>query len=194
MRLLFPLFAFLVCGSLFASDVVVVPGTSAAYGTAIEAPIGGKTIKMNLTGTAVRTKVIINVYAVGSYIDSAVSVKTAEELASVDAAKRLHLILERSIDGKDLAEAFRTAIRVNYPEPSFNDEVNMLVQYMRSTSVRKGEQIFLTHVPGVGLHLSVAGKADFVIRNVKFSQAVWDIYLGKKNLGDAVKKGLTSRL
>jgi hypothetical protein len=65
---------------------------------------------------------------------------------------------------------------------------------MRATTARKGEHIYLTHVPGIGLQVSAAGKADFLIKTPAFSKAVWDIYLGKKNLGEAIKKGLTSRL
>jgi len=181
-------------GHLWASDVVGVPGSSTSYPTVIEATVGGKAVKMSLTGTAMRTRLLLNVYAIGSYVQQGASVRTAEELASIDCARRLHLVMERTIDGKDLAEAFRSAVRMNYPEPAFNDEVTMLVQYLRSTSVRKGEHIYLTHVPGIGLHCSLAGKADFMIRNVKFSQAVWEIYLGKQNLGEHIKKGLTSRL
>ena len=52
----------------------------------------------------------------------------------------------------------------------------------------------MTHLPGIGLHIRVAGKVDFVIRSVGFSRAIWDIYLGEKNLGEALKKGLTARL
>ena len=46
----------------------------------------------------------------------------------------------------------------------------------------------------VGLHVAMPGKVDFLIKNPKFSKAVWDVYLGKNNVGEAVKKGLTSRL
>ncbi|MFQ3652424.1 MAG: chalcone isomerase family protein, partial [Gemmataceae bacterium] len=59
---------------------------------------------------------------------------------------------------------------------------------------RKGDNIYLTHLPGTGLHISVPGKADFLIKNTKFSQAIWEIYLGKNNLGENIKKGLVNRL
>jgi hypothetical protein len=93
-----------------------------------------------------------------------------------------------------MAGAFRAAIRMNYAEPAFADEVTKLMQFLRTDTARKGDQIFLTHVPGVGLHCSLAGKAEFLIKDVAFSRAVWDIYLGKNNLGEGIKKGLVSRL
>jgi hypothetical protein len=186
----------LVVGStgLMAADLVDVPGSSTKYFSEVEASISGRPVKMILSGVAVRTKLIFNVYTVGSYVQQGAKVKTAEELAAADCAKRLHLVMERTVDGKDLAEAFRAAIRLNYPEPAFDDEVATLVQFIRNTSAQKGDHILMTHVPGVGLHFSVAGKADFLIKNVRFARAVWDIYLGPKNLGENIKKGLVSRL
>jgi hypothetical protein len=102
--------------------------------------------------------------------------------------------MERAVDGKDLAEAFRAAVRLNYPDPAFAREITTLAQFLRSTAAQKGDHILLTQVPGVGLHCSLAGKADFLIKNPAFSRAVWDIYLGKNNLGEGIKKGLVSRL
>ena len=181
------------CTSVLAAESVSVPGSSTTYPSEVETSIGGRTAKMSLTGTAMRTKLILNVYAIGSYVQQGAGAK-ADSLATIDCARRLHLIMERTVDGKDMAEAFRAAIRLNYPEPAFTDEVNTLVQFMRSISARKGDHILLTHVPGIGLHCSMAGKADFLIKNVRFSQAVWDIYLGQKNLGDHIKKALTARM
>src|SRR4051812_7807450 len=109
-------------GAVHASDTVGVPGSGTHYSTQVDANVGGKAVKLTLTGTALRTKLVFNVYAIGSYVQQGVSVKSAEELAAVDCAKRLHLVLERSVDAKDMAEAFRTAVRMNYPEPAYKEE------------------------------------------------------------------------
>ncbi len=184
------------CGGAgtFAAEVVGVPGSSTQYTTPVEAISEGKPVQLVLTGTALRQKYFLNVYAIGSYVQQGASVRTAEELAASDSPKRLHLIMERAVAGKDMAEAFRVAIRMNYPEPAFAAEVNTLVQQLQNHTAEKGDQILLTHVPGVGLHCNLSGKAEFTIKNVHFSQAVWNIYLGKNNLGEAIKKGLVSRL
>lgn len=186
--------ALILAGGAFAAELVGVPGSGTQYPALFETSVGGKPVKLSLTGTAMRSKLIVNVYAVGSYVQQGVPARTGEELAAADVAKRLHLVMERTVDGKDMAEAFRAAVRASHPEPEFNEEVTGLVQYMRSSTARKGDHIYLTHVPGIGLQINVAGKADFLIRNVAFSKAVWEIYLGKRNVGEAIKKGLTSRL
>src|SRR5262249_42959406 len=182
----------ILSGAVFASDTVGVPGSHTLFYKDVDANVGGKAVKLTLTGTALRTKLVFNVYAVGSYVQQGVAVKSAEELAAVDCAKRLHLVMERSVDAKDMAEAFRAGVRMNYPEPAYKDEVDQLVQYIRGQSPQKGAHVHLTHIPGVGLHCAVLGKGEVLIKNPRFSQAVWDIYLGKNNLGEAIKKGLTS--
>jgi hypothetical protein len=177
-----------------AAELVGVPGSATKYPATLECSVAARPVKMVLTGTALRQKLTINLYAIGSYVQQGAGVKSAEELAAADCPKRLHLVMERSLDGKCLAEAFRAAIRLNYPEPAFASEINTLTQLLRTDSAPRGSHILMTHVPGVGLHFIRSGKAEFLIKNPSFSRAVWDIYLGKKNVGEAIKKGLVSRL
>ena len=51
------------------------------YPSTTEVSVGSKTVKLALTGTAMRTKLIVNVYAIGSYVQEGVKVRTAEDLA-----------------------------------------------------------------------------------------------------------------
>ena len=177
-----------------AVDFVNVSGSSTRYATPIQSSVGDKRVNLVLTGTALRTKYLASVYAIGSYLQEGVSVRTPEELAVVNCAKCLHLVMERDVAGKDMAEAFRSAIRQNYAAPLFTDEINTMVECIQAQDVHKGDQVWLIHVPNVGLHLNLVGKRDVLIRNARFSQAVWDIYLGKNNFGESIKKDLVSRL
>jgi hypothetical protein len=184
----------LAAGIASAVELVGVRGSSTRFTTTMEATVGDKPVRLLLTGTALRQKVFVNVYALGSYVQEGVAVRTPEQLAEVDCVKRLHLVMERAVDGKDMAAAFQAAIRANHPEPAFAAEVDQLTRMLQGDSAQKGDHIFLTHEPGVGLHCHRPGKADFTIRNPAFSRAVWDIYLGKNNLGEGIKKGLLSRV
>lgn len=184
-----------LCGGLaLAAELVGVEGSGTQYATPITARVAGKDVSLRLTGTALRKKFIFSVYSIGSYIQDGVIAHNAEELSAADCPKRLHLVMERDVNGKDMAEAFRTAIRLNYDEPAFNDEPNRLAEFMQPLTAAKGDHIWLTHVPGVGLHCLVVGKTEITIPSVPFARAVWEIYLGKNNLGEEIKKGLTSRL
>lgn len=183
----------LCVGAATANELVGVDGSKTQYVGSQVVRINGKDVKFVCTGTALRKKLVFNVYAIGSYVQEGTKVKSAEELAAADVPKRLWLVMERDVDGNDMAEAFRSAIRLNYAEPAFNDEVNKLSAFMKGLSIKQGDHVWLTHVPGVGLHCQVLNKTDLTIQNPKFSRAVWDIYLGKNNLGENFKKGLVSR-
>jgi Chalcone isomerase-like len=176
-----------------AADVGV-SGSSTRFATTTQTTIDGKPATLVLTGAALRQKFYFNVYAIASYVQEGTKARTPEDLAAADCPKRLELVMERTIDGKEMAEAFRAAIRLNYPEPAFNSEVGELIQFMRGQEARKGDHIVLTYVPGVGLRCELAGRAEVLIKGGQFHRAVWDIYLGKNNLGEEIKKGLASRL
>jgi hypothetical protein len=185
----------LTCGmGALTAEMVGVPNSNTQYPTPIQSTIAGKQYKMVLTGAALRTRAIFSVYTVGSYIQEGAKPRTAEELAAADRPKQLHLVMERDVDGPDMAEAFKKAIRNNYPEPTFNQEMQLLTDKMKAYTVHKGDHVWITHVPGVGMHCNLVGKTDYWIKNVAFARAVWEIYLGKNNLGDDIKRGLTTRL
>ena len=177
-----------------ATELVGVRGSDTHFTTTMDITVGDKPVKLTLTGVALREKYFLNIYAIASYVIEGAGVHTAEELAAVDRPKQLHLVMERDVGGKDMAEAFLIAIRQNYPVPAFDAEVDRLTATMRDLELKKGDHIYLTHLPGIGLRCNIIGKGDFTIENPQFSRAVWDIYLGKNNIGEGIKKGLTSRL
>jgi hypothetical protein len=177
-----------------AAETVGVEGSQTQYPTLIESPINNKPVKLTLTGVAMRKKVVFNVYTLGSYVQEGAAVHNAEDLASADVPKQLHLVMERDVDGKTMAGAFREAVRLNYPAPAFTQELDTLARVLEETSVKKGDHVWLSHVPGLGLHVRLPGKREVVIRNSAFSRAIWEVYVGRNNLGDAIKQGLTSRL
>jgi hypothetical protein len=170
------------------------PGSDVKYPTRIESPIGGKQVKLALTGTALRKKVIVNVYTIGSYVEEGVAVASADELGTKDCAKQLHLVMETNVSGKQMAEAFTDAIRANYPKPKFDVEIGTLVQKLRVLELAKGDHVWITAIPGQGVRIDVVGKAAISIDGTAFAQAMWEIYLGKKNIGEAIKTALVSRL
>jgi hypothetical protein len=176
------------------AELIGVDGSDTKFESTLTDTIGGQQVTLDLTGTALREKAWFNVYAIGSYLQQGATVKTAEELASADAPKKLHLIMERGVDGKKMASAFREAIEANYSAKDFEAELKEFEAYFMANPVEKGDHISFVHEPGVGVVCKVASKEAITIKSLKFAQAVWDIYLGKKNIGEGIKSGLTSRL
>ncbi len=187
--------ALAVCmgATALAGDTVGVNGSNVQYPTSKTATLGDKQFEQKLTGAAMRKKAIINVYTIGSFIVNEFKGTTPEDLASADVVKQLHLVMERDCNGGDMARAFETGIRNNYPN-EFNEELRKLTSLIAGHNVVKGDQVWITNIPGYGLHFNLVGKKQEYVPSVKFSKAVWEIYLGPKNVGEAVKKGLVSRL
>lgn len=180
-------------GVVFADgDEVGVSGIN--YPVGIQSKVGEKEVKLTLTGVALRKKAFFKVYTIGSYVEEGVAVHSAAELAHKDCAKQMHLVMQRDVDGESMANAFIEGIRLNYPEPKFADQCKSLLDFMKDKSLKNGDHVWLTHVPNVGFLCKMPGDKEVLIKDVTFSQAIWDIYLGEKNIGEEIKAGLTSRL
>jgi hypothetical protein len=160
----------------------------------IASRIGGTDLNMRLTGSATRTKYGFRVYAIASYVQEGARVVGPEALARAGVHKQLHLIFERDVDGETMAQSFRDAIGMNHPAPAFSAELAQLEGFFRANPTRKGDHIWLTHVPGVGLGCHLVGKQPMTIANVDFAHAAWETYLGRVNLNASMKSALSSRL
>lgn len=166
------------------------------YSAEVERYVGENKVALSLTGSAIRKKLVFQVYALGSYVEKSAKsrIRTGEELAAADCPKQLHLIMLRTVSGPDMAEAFVTIARKNYPAPAYDEEIKTFVNMIRSRTASSGDHFFLTHIPKVGLEVKHQTKETIVIPNPRFSQVVWDIYFGRNNVGEDVKRGLLSAL
>ena len=177
-----------------ASVVAKAVAADARFATTVVSKIDGKAVRLTLTGTAVRKRYGFTVYAVASYVQEGTKVKDADGLSRSVAAKQLHMIFNRDVDGETMAKAFRASIGMSHPAPAFASELASLEQYFLAHPLKQGDHVLLTHVPGVGLVCQVAGQPSHLAGGVGFAHAAWGTYLGRKNLGDDLKAGLTSRL
>src|SRR5207244_2262045 len=118
----------------------------------------GKPVKMVLTGAALRKRVVFKVYTIGSYVEAGSGVRSAEALAGADVPKQLHLVMERDVDGKDLADAVEKAIHKSRGDDAFPDELKSLAETMKALELKKGDHVRLTNVPKKGIECDVAGK------------------------------------
>src|SRR5262245_38951647 len=93
---------------LLAGGVIVPLETELQGGeeNVIERKIDGHTVRMMLTGSAVRTKAIFKVYSIDSYMEEGVKVRTADDMIQTDRPKQLHLVMLRSVGGAEMADAF----------------------------------------------------------------------------------------
>lgn len=177
----------------FAVATIDAFGADTRYPAEIEKNIGGKDYKLTLTGETLVKRSIFKLYTIASYVQADVNVHSAAEIVSKDCAKQLHLVMERQINGQDMAASFVDAISLNYPGPKFAEQKKQLLDFMKNQVLKKGDHVYLTHVPSVGFEC-VMPKGKILIKDVGFAQAIWEIYLGKINIGEEYKAALISKL
>jgi len=177
----------------WANEQSVTIGRS-RYPATINGQVGGKPIKLVLSGAAMRTRFGFSVYSIGSYVQAGSGLKSARDLVNSKVPRQLCLSFERGVDGDTLSQSFRDSIGMNHPAPEFEAELATLSKYMRAHSVKKGSRIWLSYIPGVGLGCQVVGSSEIRINNLALAHAVWEVYLGQKNLDVAIQTGLTTRL
>ncbi len=172
---------------------VDVDGSDIKFDATISMEVDGAKVSMDCTGTGLREKYWVNVYAIASYVKSGEKVKGARGLVSSDAAKMMHLTLEREVAGDDMVAALNDAIAANYPD-QFATELGKFKRYFEPKTLKAGAHVKFIHRPGKGVRCEITGYDALEIDAKKFSQAIWDIWLGAENVGDEIKDGLTSRL
>ena len=172
----------------------VVRAAEPRFPALISSDVGGKTVRLTLTGAALRTKYLLHVYTVASYAPEGLAIPSPEALATLDAPKQLFLTFERDVDGRTMASSFRESIGRGHPAPAFARELAMLERYFVANPVKVGDRITLTHIPGVGLGVRTNAHPAVVIPSVSFAQAAWGAYFGPHHVGVALKEDLSSRL
>jgi len=177
-----------------AVEPISVRGTSVTYPQAVTVPVKDRTLQLNLTGVGVRTRIGLNVYAVGSYVQDGATVRTAEDMTNVNAVRVLHLVMERGVDANDFIGAFKAAVGKSYPADKFKTEFGQLADAVGNKAVAKGDHIFMISEPDVGVRFRIADKVDLTVKNPAFAQALWEVYFGQKPLDETLKKGLVGLL
>ncbi|HVL12364.1 MAG TPA: chalcone isomerase family protein [Gemmata sp.] len=188
------LIAGVVAASAAATDPVRVKGSSASFPATLNLPNGDKTVRLDLTGAGLRTKIGLGVYAVASYLQEGTAARTADDVVKADAVRLLHLVMERTVAPDDFIGAFKSAVGKSYPADAFAAEFKQLAAAVGDRSAAKGDHVFLVSVPEAGVRIKLADKVDVTIKNPAFARALWEVYLGSKPLDDGLKKSLVGML
>jgi hypothetical protein len=180
--------------ALAAGETVPVRESAVRFPVRDEITVGYKPIHLVLTGTALRKGHGLGLYAIGSYVEEGARARTAEQLVNVDAIKQMHVVLEVPLDGRTMFDGIRTGIRLNHPADAFPTELGQLERALRGHDMPRGQHVLLTFLPKTGLRCQALGKTEATINNPAFGKAIWENFLGRNSVSEAVKTGLVSRL
>ncbi len=142
--------------------------------------VAGKTLK--LVGAGVRTKTFlrIKVYIGALYMEN--PTKNREEIISSDQPKRMVMhFLYKKVGKEKIIEGWNEGFENNAADrlSSLKDRIEKF-NSMFDTDLRKGEEIILTYLPGVGTEVVVKGEKKGVVEGKDFAEALFSIWFGKE--------------
>lgn len=153
------------------------------------ASVKGRTLILN--GMGLRTKFIVRIYVAGLYLESKSSDPNA--IIESDELKRIVLQFVHAVSRAQVADSFNEAFNNNVPDaaPTMKAEIARLLGAV--DSVKAGDQMVLTYLPGTGTTLALNGKNKLTIATPAFRSALFAIWLGPRPPNPELKRGLLGK-
>ena len=144
--------------------------------------VGDQTLVLN--GIALRSKMGMKVYVAGLYLTQKSSDGTA--IINADAPKRIVLHATRELDSGKLKESIGDGFDAS-AKANLKSQIDQFMSGLET--LKAGEEMAITYLPGTGTILTVKGKDKLTIPGLPFGQAVFGVWLGAKSPSD-VRKAL----
>lgn len=143
------------------------------------ASVSGKTLE--LVGAGVRTKTFlkIKVYVGGFYMEN--PSKDAVEVIASDQAKRMVMhFVYKEVSKEKLVAGWNEGFEKNSKGslPALKERIDQFNSYFDG-SVKKGEEVVLTYVPGSGTEVVIKGETKGTVPGKDFMEALFKIWFGQ---------------
>ena len=179
LSLIFGLCMLASCLDIHAASVagVTMPDT---------AQVAGKTLVLN--GLGVRSEFMVKVYVAGVYLEHKTSDPNA--IIKADAPKRIVMHFLHDASKKQMTDAFDESFKDNTPdaEATMKPDIDRLLGALDSLKV--GDEMVFTYVPGTGTTLSINGKEKVTIAAPAFGQVIFSVWFGPKPPTSSLKKAM----
>ncbi|MDH3197538.1 MAG: chalcone isomerase family protein [Candidatus Krumholzibacteria bacterium] len=182
----------LAAGLAVAQETVEEPSTKKRFPATVTLADGEETFSLPLTGTAVRKKFIVKVYAVAHHMAGGPFASEDEALVAALAGgtpRQLTLHFARGVGADKIQGAFREGFEKNASVEEgelIRDAVEQFAGYFDG-DVAEDEQYVLRWMPGGTVTTVVAGEEKPAIENEAFARVLWRIWLGEKAIVDRKK-------
>lgn len=152
---------------------------------------GSQDLKLN--GAGVRYKLIFPVYSAGLYLSE--KKKTPAEIYATPGAKRMRLVMQRTVNAEEFGQAFLAGIQQNSDKAERARLVEPLMKFGQLFAtvpeLKKGDTIAIDFIPGQGTVIQINGKqAAEPIAEPAFYTMLLKIWLGDKPADAKLKNAL----
>jgi hypothetical protein len=151
------------------------------------------TDQLQLNGRGTRTRVVFSVYEAGLYTKKAV--RSADELARLDGAKRLHAVALREVDAETMGRLFMKGISENNPREDVARLLPSIAQVSGLFSERRklkvGDTFGFDYLPGQGTRLVINGAMQGEwVKDPAFFPVVMRMWVGPQPADGELKQAL----
>jgi hypothetical protein len=146
-----------------------------------------------LNGAGVRYKAIFKVYAAALYLPS--KTHSTEAVLSMPGAKRIQLVMLRSVDGNEFGKLLSAGMEKNATRDEFVQSLQGIVRMGEAAARYKqlvpGDMLTFDWVPDVGFTLYVKGRQEVgPYKDPAFYNAMAKIWLGHQPADQDLKDSL----
>lgn len=143
----------------------------------------GNEVVLELTGTAVRKKLLFTIYRVGGYLQQGVE-KSAASYQNPEVPKQIRLFWLRSIPGEMARKSFTKALEKVHGErfgPEMHKKVEGLLVLFQE-GVKKGDLFDFRQLSNGSVDIYVNGKKQFTLEDVTLAEFILDIWIGDNSI------------
>ncbi|HVH16932.1 MAG TPA: chalcone isomerase family protein [Myxococcota bacterium] len=145
-----------------------------------------------LSGAGVRSRFMLDVYAIGLYLPARAS--SADAAIAAPGRKRVVIHMLRDVEAQQFVEALETSLRGNHDEATMRKlqpSIAQLESAVGPGTVKEGTRIELDFLPGSGTRVSFDGKTRGApIGDEAFFPALLRNWLGAKPVSEDLKREL----
>ena len=174
---------------VIALTAQLLAGTLAGVTLPDTAQVGGRTLVLN--GLGLRKKYMVKVYVAGLYLEQ----KSSDPgvILKSDAPKRMVMHFVRGVSKSQIVDAFNESFEDNSPDAKQTMKAEIDQFFGALDSVKDGDEISLTYVPGTGTTVVINGKEKLTIASPAFAPVLFSVWLGPKPPSQDLKAGLLGR-
>jgi hypothetical protein len=143
-----------------------------------------------LNGIGVRKKIIIDVYLGALYLPQQTT--SASQVITSDQVKRILLhFVYREVKKDQLIDAWNEGFKKNGGASLANlqEKISRFNSFF-TESVKKGEIVEITYIPGKGTEVIIKGQVKGVIEGKNFMEALFSVWFGEYPPTQELKKGM----
>ncbi len=188
-RFLLLVSSFLLACVTFAQEMVTEPSTEKKFPAVQSFSAGGKDYTVQLTGVAVRKKVIFKVYGMAHYMENPAGGTRAgmiKEVLSDGKAKQITMIFVRDVDVESIQKAYRDGFKENAAKDEYPQIQGLIEKFVGNftVAVKENDVFILRWLPGGKIVPVIKGEEKEPITSPVFAKVLWTIWFGDESIVD----------